>query len=409
MRLYSRGQAATIEKPVMGKLTRHPVSDPECRSDYIIFGDPRALAGFAGDVSGYAGVFDPAGVMNTQGLPVVTGAPHLSYLEEDDVVLLLPSGSVNVLYRRRSEHNTILVTERCNSFCLMCSQPPREVDDSHRVGEILRLLELIDPHTREIGLSGGEPTLLGDALLKILSKAREVLPTTALHMLTNGRRFLNSDYAQRLGAIAHPDLMLGIPLYSDLDYLHDYVVQARGAFQETVAGLYNLASAGVRVEIRVVLHAQTVERLPELAEFIGRNLPFVSHVALMGLEMFGFTHKNLPVLWIDPVDYAPQLEQATKTLALHGLNTSIYNHQLCTIPRTLWPFARKSISDWKNVYLDACGDCGMREYCGGFFQSATKRHSSHIRALPPPSPEAGRFLREWHGWEEPGEPLAAAR
>jgi His-Xaa-Ser system radical SAM maturase HxsC len=175
--------------------------------------------------------------------------------------------------------------------------------------------------------------------------------------------------------------MLGIPLYSDVDWRHDYVVQAKGAYDETMAGLYNLARFGVRIELRVVLHRQTVERLPKLATFIARNLPFVDHVALMGLEMFGFTLQNLDDVWIDPIDYAPQLEQATRTLDLAGVRPYIFNHQLCTIPRTLWPFAVKSISDWKNVYLPECTGCSVRERCGGFFQSATKRHSSRIRAI----------------------------
>jgi hypothetical protein len=34
---------------------------------------------------------------------------------------------------------------------------------------------------------------------------------------------------------------------------------------------------------------QTFARLPQLAEFIVRNLTFVDHVALMGLEITGFT------------------------------------------------------------------------------------------------------------------------
>jgi His-Xaa-Ser system radical SAM maturase HxsC len=175
--------------------------------------------------------------------------------------------------------------------------------------------------------------------------------------------------------------MLGIPLYSDVDWRHDFVVQAKGAYEETVAGLYNLARHRVRIELRVVLHKQTTERLPKLAEFITRNLPFVEHVALMGLEMFGFTLQNLADVWIDPVDYAPQLEAAVRTLALGGVRVYVFNHQLCTIPRSIWPFAVKSISDWKNVYLPECDGCAVRGDCGGFFQSATRRHSAHIRAI----------------------------
>ena len=110
-------------------------------------------------------------------------------------------------------------------------------------------------------------------------------------------------------------------------------------------------SVGARVEIRVVLHQQTYARLPKLAEFITRNLRFVDQVALMGLEMTGFTRANLAQLWIDPVDYREPLRLAVAHLQGHGLDVSIYNHQLCVLDRDLWPVARKSISDWKNEYL----------------------------------------------------------
>lgn len=395
MRLWSMGLAQSLEQTVIARLTESPIPRKEDRADHIVYGPAATLEAFSDDWDGYAGVLstDPHGTAPPVPLPAIYAPPNLEYLRQGDVVALRPNGVVSVLYRRASPHNTILATERCNSLCLMCSQPPKTRDDSYRVGEILRLIELIDPETRELGVSGGEPTLLGDSFFAIVEKAERYLPGTALHVLTNGRNFKDAAFAQRLGAIRHHDLMLGIPLYSDIDWRHDYVVQAPGAYDETLAGFYNLARSGVRTELRVVLHQQTVERLPQLAEFIVRNLPFVEQVALMGLEMFGFTPRNLDVLWIDPVDYAAQLETATRTIALAGMRVLIYNHQLCTIPRSLWPFAVRSISDWKNVYLEDCTGCGIREHCGGFFQSATKRHSAHIRPLPVLSAEAERFMQ----------------
>jgi MoaA/NifB/PqqE/SkfB family radical SAM enzyme len=145
--------------------------------------------------------------------------------------------------------------------------------------------------------------------------------------------------------------------------------------------MHNLARYGVPVEIRVVIHRQTYRRLPKLAEYIARNLPFAAHVALMGMEMFGFVHRNLGELWIDPYDYQPELRDATELLAAGGQNVSIYNHQLCVLDHRLWPYAHKSISDWKNIYLDVCTSCAMRDGCGGFFQSAAKKHSAHLRPI----------------------------
>lgn len=397
MKLSASGIAQRITEPVIGKLTTAPCPEAARRKDLIPYGSAEALRAFGNDWNGYAGLLCSDGPCELvqASLPAIFAPPDLEYLGDKDVVLLTPSGRVNVLYRRSSEHNTILMTERCNSFCLMCSQPPKTEDDSWRVETILRLLELIDLEAREIGLSGGEPTLLGDDFLRIVSKAEEQLPETSLHVLTNGRQFKNAGFAYRLGLIRHHDMMLGIPLYSDVDRIHDYVVQAKGAYDETLLGFYNLAKANVRLELRVVLHKQTYKRLPQLAEFVARNLPFVEHVALMGLEMFGFTLWNLDALWIDPVEYQSELEAATLCLAERGMNVSIYNHQLCTIPRSIWPFARKSISDWKNVYLDACTSCEVRSFCGGLFQSATKRHSGFIRPQGRLSEAAERFMTSW--------------
>jgi len=119
-------------------------------------------------------------------------------------------------------------------------------------------------------------------------------------VLSNGRLFYYDAYARVLGAVGHRDLMLGVPVYADLDWLHDYVVQAKGAFDQTIIGLHNLARACVQVEVRVVMLRQTYRRLPRLAQFIYRYLTFASHVAFMGLEAIGYGKANLGSLWVDP-------------------------------------------------------------------------------------------------------------
>ena len=46
---------------------------------------------------------------------------------DGDVVLVTPSqGRVERLIRKNSRHNTLLVTERCDQLCVMCSQPPKK-------------------------------------------------------------------------------------------------------------------------------------------------------------------------------------------------------------------------------------------------------------------------------------------
>ena len=379
MNLHSLARACGVRQPIIARVTTAALPPGEGRRDAALFWNE---AGCPPDTSGYLAVLTPQIAPDwAVAAPLVHSLPQLDYLGNGDVVYIAENGFVRTLYRRQSPHNFILVTDQCNSFCLMCSQPPKAIDDFERIHEHLRLVDLIDPDTRELGITGGEPTLFKDDFLRLIRHCKEKLSRTALHVLTNGRLFYYRDFARRLAEIAHPDLMLGIPLYSDVDSQHDYVVQAMGAFEETVIGLHNLARYEIPVEIRVVIHLQTYRRLPQLAEFIARNFPFAAQVALMGMEMFGFVKANFKQLWIDPVDYQAELREAVETLNMAGMHVSIYNHQLCVLECSLWPFARKSISDWKNIYLEACQPCAVREQCGGLFQSAERHHSAHIRPL----------------------------
>jgi len=202
-------------------------------------------------------------------------------------------------------------------------------------------------------------------------------------MLSNGRRFADAGYAEATAGVQHPDLMIAIPLYSDVSSLHDYVVQADGAFDDTIRGIINLKSLGVRVEIRVVIHKLTYERLPDLARFICRNLTFCDHVALMGLELTGFTKFNMDKLWIDPKDYQSELRESVEALDQAGIAVSIYNHQLCILDPAITSFNRRSISDWKLEYMTECGPCIRKEECGGFFSSSALRYSDHIKPFLP--------------------------
>lgn len=308
--------------------------------------------------------------------------PELRYLSDGDIVRIEPSaGALSALYRKSSNSNSLLVNERCNNRCLMCSQPPSEGANATLLDEVRQVVPLMSPDTREIGITGGEPGLLGPKLIELVETLKAHLPRTAVHILSNGRPFSDQALAHALAKVRHPDLMVGVPLHSDLPEEHDYIAQAHGAFDETVRGILNLKQLGVRVEIRFVLHAQACGRLPEFAEFVARNLLFVDHVALMGMEIEGFARDNLDILWIDPIDYCSDLVRAVRHLTRAGARVSIYNLPLCVLPDELHPFARQSISDWKIAYVEECAQCEGRTGCCGMFASGTRVRSRGIRAL----------------------------
>jgi|SRR5690606_5439757 len=312
---------------------------------------------------------------------MVVGIPSLMHLSKGDIVLIDPNGTINTLFRKQSFHNSLFITDRCNSNCLMCSQPPKNFDDlDHHFKINTELISLLPKTIKELGITGGEPTLLGRRFITLLEQINLELPTTNIHILTNGRVFAWKNVVEKLQRVENKRTVYGIPLYSDYYQQHDYIVQVKGAFRQTILGFHNMARYGLRLELRIVLHLQSYKRLPSLSKYIYKNLPFVEHVAFMGLEHTGYAIKNNDILWIDPKEYADELEESIMFLDTMGLTVSIYNLQLCLLKPSLWKFARKSISDWKQKYLDECVNCALLSNCGGVF-TTSKVHSNYIKAV----------------------------
>ena len=215
---------------------------------------------------------------------------------------------------------------------------------------------------------------------KLLSACKKYIPDAQVDILSNGIKYSDFEYVKRIVLLQHPHLMFAVSLYADTDSEHNDIVQAKG-FHKTIQGIYNLALFNQRVEIRVVIHNLNYKRLLRLAEFIYHNFPFTYHIAFMGMETIELAEKNIGQIWIDPHDYMPQLKDAVLYLEQRNMNVSVYNLQLCILPEVLWQHAVKSISSWKNIYLDECKECDLRNDCGGFFFSSRNRHSEYIRPL----------------------------
>ncbi len=313
---------------------------------------------------------------------IISVSARFDYLNSGDVLgIHVPTGKFRTLFRSDSRHNSFLVTERCNNYCLMCSQPPKDIDDRWILDEIRESLPLVPKSTPTLTFTGGEPLSDWTYFIDVLADCRDLLPNTAIQVLTNGRAFAKSEIVDAWRAVSHPSLIAAIPVYSAVDHVHDYVVQAKGAFDETILGILKLKDRGQRVEVRVVLHAHTAPIIAATSRWIARNLPFVDHVALMGMENTGFAIANEKSLWIDPIDYRESLSEGVQILAAAGMNVSVYNLPRCVVDPSIWPYAVRSISDWKNGYLEECTNCVERSRCSGLFTSGRPRQSRGIAAI----------------------------
>ncbi|SEH87482.1 His-Xaa-Ser system radical SAM maturase HxsC [Tardiphaga sp. OK245] len=343
----------------------------DLRSGVNVDGEALVDVGYAGVVGGPQ-CGDRVSRIHSISNDVVVGA--------GDVIRLRADGKIDVLFRRGANANSLFVTEACNSICVMCSQPPRDVDDAWRVAELIELVSLVDRDVAVLGVTGGEPTLLGDRLVDLLTVASKSLPGAGFHVLSNGRLFAAAKTASSFDGL-RGRIVWAVPVYGDNAADHDTVVGVPGAFAETMHGLYNLAERGHRLEIRMVISALTLPRLAETAGFYARNLPFAEHVALMGMEPMGFAKVNAAMLAYDPAACGKALMDAVSILDQAGMAVSVYNVPLCMIEEPLRRFARRSISDWKNEFAPACDGCSSKPACCGFFRSAGDAWRRAIRPI----------------------------
>lgn len=322
--------------------------------------------------------------ITTNKLIIDNGKPYcivdnITDFHEGDVVVLNKQGEVIFLYEINSKHNALMVTERCNHRCIMCPQPPI-LQEEDKTPFNLHLISLLDKSTKEIGITGGEPSLIGDNLFVLIKHIQKELPKTAISILSNGVRFADKEYAMKLAKCDHKDLQIDIPLFSDVAQEHNKIVGAK-TFYKTVQGLYNLALFRQRIGLRIVIHKQTYKRLPQFADYLYHNFPFVSQIAFMQMETTGLAKDNLNDLWIDPYDYNDELREAVLLLSDRGMKPYIYNAQLCVLPEDIRCYAQQSISDWKDIYLPECDGCLLKGKCAGFFASNKEIHSQHIKKI----------------------------
>lgn len=366
------GAAYNVSEDIVGRIT-FGNCNPFARSNEILVSDNVSKAAF-----GYSAIITTHPIVPGNTKPYVL-IDSIEDFHEGDVVVLNQKGEIIFVYEITSCHNAIMATERCNHRCIMCPQPP-VLQEKDKTQFNLKLISLMDKDTQEIGITGGEPTLIGDKLFLLIRQIQKQLPKASISILSNGVKFADKEYAMKLAKCRHQDLQIDIPLFSDITEEHNRIVGAN-TFYKTVQGLYNLALFRQRIGLRIVVHKQTYKRLPQFADFIYHNFPFVSQVAFMQMETTGLAKENFDDLWIDPYDYNEQLREAVLLLADRGMKPYIYNAQLCVLPEDIRCYAQQSISDWKDIYIPECEGCALKGQCAGFFESNRQAYSTHIRKI----------------------------
>jgi len=367
-----KGIAEKIEAPIIGLVTRNPLS--LSRGNSVLIAEEASIL-----LKGFAGLITKDLSKKKSSIPQTKVAGEVSdKLDEGDCVLIRNDGTITVVWEKKSPINSLLLTEMCDCRCLMCPQPPKPHDKT--LTEIAkRILNLVKiENNQTVCLTGGEPTLLKEDFFDILGVLNKKNPKSIVMMLTNGKSFANFEFTKRFVSLRPKDFLTCVSMHSDLDEVHDRIVGVKNSFYKTVIGLQNLARFREKIEIRVVVNRINAHRLESIATFIQRNFPFINHCTFMGMEIIGLARDNYETVWIDPHEYCDEISRAIRVLSRANMNVSIYNVPLCLTEKKSWNFARQSISGWKNEYLPICDNCSVKSKCCGIFTTSGLYQSPHI-------------------------------
>lgn len=101
----------------------------------------------------------------------------VSFLHDFDVLEISDDGAVRVQFSEYWDDNTLFITSKCNSNCVMCpsSEYSRRAGVIPEESEIMELLRHFSPCAKHITITGGEPFLFRQSMFRVLEYCKETV------------------------------------------------------------------------------------------------------------------------------------------------------------------------------------------------------------------------------------------
>jgi len=302
---------------------------------------------------------------------------------ENDTVYINTNGYCRLFFCYGEYSQTVIVTNKCNSNCIMCPYTSAFRKNTYDTDDVflLKSIEYLPSNTRHLVITGGEPTLKDDVFFDLMRKIYDRFEDINCLLLTNGRSFSIERIINNARSIFHKNIIVAIPIHASFAYLHDSITQSKGSFQQTLKGIKNLINCDIAVEIRIVVFKQNYRDMYNIAELIANKFPEVSIVNFMAAEMCGNAALNNDNVWIDYVEAFANCKSAIDKLISSGIDVGIYNFPLCSVPKKYWGLYQKSISGYKVRFGKNCINCIEEKICGGVFASSLKYAESGLKPI----------------------------
>ena len=199
--------------------------------------------------------------------------------------------------RGEDHHQTkglLRLTMACNERCVFCNVPVedyRPVTPS-RAALAAELDAFIASGEQTLTISGGEPTLMRDRLIDVVTKARGAgVPFVELQ--TNAV-LIDDDYAQALATAGVTSAF--VSFLSHVPELHDQLAGLEGAYPDCLRGMDALMDAGIAVTLNPVTAFSTQHLVGDYVAFVAQRLPRVRAISLSAVQPHGRAKDNAQLL-----------------------------------------------------------------------------------------------------------------
>lgn len=300
-----------------------------------------------------------------------------------DVCEIWPDGRIYRYYDSCSIDNYFFVTGKCNSNCIMCPSADysRKNGNTANIDDLIEIAKHIPSDATHLTITGGEPFVAGEAIFDFIEFLKCKFEETEILILTNGRAFAIDSYFNKLMETIPNNCTIGVPIHGSTAEIHDSITRAKGSFNQSCIGLKKLINQGIRIEIRIVVSAINSSDITNIAKLIVSEMPGVSYISIMAMEMTGSAYVNRDHLWINYSEAFVATTDAIKILLNSGIDVKLYNFPLCTVKKEYWTLCEKSISPDKVKYSSCCDLCSMKSACGGVFSGTYMLENKELKPI----------------------------
>lgn len=234
---------------------------------------------------------------------------------------------------------------------------------------------------KSITATGGEPTIHPD-FSKILELIKSELPTVEINLLTNGRRFCYSPFAQKCIALNNINIVIALHGYNAR--FHDRITSVKGSFMQSCAGIKNVLRykrPGQCLEIRVVVTKLNYRFIDKILSFISAKFPGADSLVLLFMEIEGEAEKNIKEVGITYTDFKGCFVKIEELIPKFK-EFRLYHFPLCVVNKRFWKYVWITLPQEEVAYPGQCKKCWCKLACLGVHKGYIKAYG--VKEFLPP-------------------------